>query len=1445
MAADGTVRISTILDNQTLTNDMSKLGGVIKKGAAGMAAAIGAAGAAFTGLMVKSLDLAGGLEQNLGGAEAVFGKFASKVEEKGKSAFSSMGLSMSDFLATANKMGALFQGAGFGIEESADLSTQAMQRAADVASIMGIEVGAAMEAVAGAAKGNFTMMDNLGVAMNAAAIEAYAMSKGIETSYAAMDNQTKIGLAMEMFLEKTAYAAGNYAKENETLAGSLSTAKAALENFLSGAGDADAVADSFSHAADIILKNVVELAPRLAEGIGEIINKLAPQIPDIMEELLPVIISGAAKLLDGLINALPEMTDVLIDVIPMIIDAIFKLSGKLFDAGKEVVRTIFDGIEAELPIIGGALKGLSEILITVADAFNVIGPPVIAATLALKTYLAMQGAIVGVLAARIPVENLVNAAMANRNTALLLCNALERKGLELDGAKIVSKTTGAAISEVETRAILKESGALTLNTAATAAHAGGTGILSVAKMGLSGVLKVVTVGWKTLTAAMLANPVGAIIVGVVALTAAVAALILIFKKESDGLYQARMEAEKTTQANEELVNSVRSANKAYSDKLKSYQAEAQAAKSLADKIYELSAAAGEDASKKAEVKRYVDMLNESMEGLNLQYDEENNQLSMTKEALNEVIAARLKQLEVQAMEERYVDLLKRRYDLEQQVKQSNEDFNKLIAEGALETKKGRDAVDALLIKDGELNKELMSLNSELGTLETTMGEVTIQTQNASGAAEDSAESFEEQQRAVEDAAKAHKDYVDSIVNGLEYITLSAEKSFDDIVDIVLSNEQALQNWSDNLAVIAESGFGEFASILEEQGVEATGYAVAEMAEQIRELESKSGQSVLDMINNFRAFPSAYDEVLSETELVTLAGMSNIQAAILGEQEKFEALGLGTSYKMLKGFKEGLIDLPPAAVAGMEAAIKAGEAKLAAMKPTFESILSDQKTRQDLADLEKTRKETEKSAEQAAKNAEQIAKDGFEKESKLIEKRIEQNKLSTAASIAEWKKLGEKYKAYADLREKADENAAKAFKKYQSEQFDVYADMIDKKKKEADTSFQWEIRQYKLLAEKYADNAELKAKADEKLKSIQEDVLKKQADLLERIKSKELEYKNAVRDRTNEILNATKVSAKLYASEAERSEAIKASKDKISELKGKEEELLKTRSDFNATADERMQAEKELSGIREEITKAKKEQAEAEKTNGQRLTESRKEQLKNLKDWINNRNKLLNSGVDENALAELSREEISAMAGMTGSELAEYNKLWKQSQKIAKDAALDELKDLKAQTASEIKDLKKELKDTLSALETDNYAIGINTVQGLINGMESMEYKLAATTRGIAETMLKAMKKALRINSPSGEAMDIMGYYGDGFLVKGQRMLPEFGKMSSRMADALGVDLASTKFGFDTSRLLMPQTSFDGHNPGDTYTYNINSMALNERDVIRIIKDYDRRRRWVS
>lgn len=134
------------------------------------------------GAMIKNaISLAGDLQQNIGGSESVFKNYADTIQRTAETAASSLGLSQSKYLATATKMGALFQGSGFSVAQSANMVTQSMQRASDVASIMGISVDSAMEAVTGMAKGNFTMMDNLGVAINDTNLQIYAQEKGLES----------------------------------------------------------------------------------------------------------------------------------------------------------------------------------------------------------------------------------------------------------------------------------------------------------------------------------------------------------------------------------------------------------------------------------------------------------------------------------------------------------------------------------------------------------------------------------------------------------------------------------------------------------------------------------------------------------------------------------------------------------------------------------------------------------------------------------------------------------------------------------------------------------------------------------------------------------------------------------------------------------------------------------------------------------------------------------------------------------------------------------------------------------------------------------------------------------------------------------------------------------------------------------------------------------------
>ncbi|MGJ0706663.1 phage tail protein [Enterococcus avium] len=393
--------IGNKIDFKGMSNQFNAMGSTINNGllkavkvgglalAAGGAATMAAAGAT----LVKSMNLAGELEQNMGGSEAVFGKYATQMQKTGSTAFEKMGLSQSDFLANANKMGSLYQGAGFSVKESMTMTSDSMQRASDVASIMGIDVGSAMEAVSGMAKGNFEMMDNLGVAMNDTTIGNYALSKGIQKSTQQMTTQEKVGLATQMFMEKTAKYAGNYAKENDTLSGSLQTAKSALSNFMSGAGNIDAVISSGMNFAKIAGKSAMELAPKLFEGLLKAVQTLIPQIPSI--------ISGLAK---GMANTL----------------------GQMFG---DDVKSKFESL---IGIISGAVEKLSSAFSFVAKYKDIFMPMAVGI-----------GVAVGFLSAWNAATTVFNGLMAIRN-AYALAAAVRTGALTAATAAQTAATMGAS-----------------------------------------------------------------------------------------------------------------------------------------------------------------------------------------------------------------------------------------------------------------------------------------------------------------------------------------------------------------------------------------------------------------------------------------------------------------------------------------------------------------------------------------------------------------------------------------------------------------------------------------------------------------------------------------------------------------------------------------------------------------------------------------------------------------------------------------------------------------------------------------------------------------------------------------------------------------------------------------------------------------------------------------
>lgn len=322
-----------------------------------------------------SVSAFGELEQDLGGSEAVFGQHVDAVVEKSKNAYKDMGVAQSEYLATANKMGSLFQGSGLSQQRSLELTTRAMQRATDVASVMGIDTSQALESIAGAAKGNFTMMDNLGVAMNATTLQAYAAGKGISFVWNKASNAEKAELAMQMFFEKTEQYAGNFAREaEETLTGSIGMAKAALQT--------------------------------LKENLGNSEADLAPMITNLLNSVQAVI-RNAAPIVQQVVNAILEQAPLLLTT------------------GAQMVNTLLDGLVANLaPILSGAV----DVVFTLVDGIVANLDPIMQAAVTLVVVLveALANNLDKIInAAFTLVDSLVNALLKDDNLSKIINSAIK------------------------------------------------------------------------------------------------------------------------------------------------------------------------------------------------------------------------------------------------------------------------------------------------------------------------------------------------------------------------------------------------------------------------------------------------------------------------------------------------------------------------------------------------------------------------------------------------------------------------------------------------------------------------------------------------------------------------------------------------------------------------------------------------------------------------------------------------------------------------------------------------------------------------------------------------------------------------------------------------------------------------------------------------------------
>ena len=343
--------------------------------------AIGAAGVtAFSALTKSALDGVGSLEQNIGGVNKLFEDSADIVVKNSKKAFNTAGMSANEYMENVTGFAAsLVSGLGGDTKKAAEIADIAIRDMSDNANTFGSDIESIKNAYQGFAKQNYTMLDNLKLGFGGS---ADGMAKLIN-KYGEFDGALEItaksvkDVPFDEMIKAIHNAqvemniAGTTSKEAaDTIEGSMASAKAAWENFLSGADSVDDFVSALTGAVGQIGKNLVEIVPRLAEGLSQLIEQLGPYIVPMVQELLPALTDGALALINGLLSNIPVLLPTLTELAIQIVSSI---ASTIAENGPEILEGLKGAFESIATSLTTMFPGLQPLVDSFKDIWESAG----------------------------------------------------------------------------------------------------------------------------------------------------------------------------------------------------------------------------------------------------------------------------------------------------------------------------------------------------------------------------------------------------------------------------------------------------------------------------------------------------------------------------------------------------------------------------------------------------------------------------------------------------------------------------------------------------------------------------------------------------------------------------------------------------------------------------------------------------------------------------------------------------------------------------------------------------------------------------------------------------------------------------------------------------------------------------------------------------------------
>lgn len=373
--------------------------------------------------------------------------------------------------------------------------------------------------------------------------------------------------------------------------------------------------------------------------------------------------------------------------------------------------------------------------------------------------------------------------------------------------------------------------------AAVTALAAALAVLAAALVGLL-VVQQVTTAFMKFSAALLANPVGAVAVALTALTAAAVAFGAVMKDRTSESVKNRKAIDQCKDSYDELKDSMEEHAKERKESIKSAKTEAATYQNLADKLYELADKTNKTASDKAQMNTIVDQLNGAMPKLGLSVDETTGALNREKSAVDAVIDSMKQQALANAYQEQAnkaaSDLAEAQIQLSeaeevlndlrsQAVKKINEhnaavqDGTESVQEMASSYAAAGEPVDKYALQLNALNGQIKEQKEVVAGLQETTSEAderynkiaekayeykTAVEESNQGVSDSATEMSEEVKKAYEDMKTSIQNNLKGVVNAYEDFSGGEEISAEDVVTHLQSAANGVDQWADNLITLA-------------------------------------------------------------------------------------------------------------------------------------------------------------------------------------------------------------------------------------------------------------------------------------------------------------------------------------------------------------------------------------------------------------------------------------------------------------------------------------------------------------------------------------------------------------------------------------------------------------------------------------------------------------------